>query len=204
MKISLTLLLPLYSFASAYTGNIFYNVKDYGALGDGKNMDSKAINLAIETAVKEDGGGTIYLPAGNYLCGSIHLKNNITLFIDQGATIIAAPDENDDEYDLPEDKINNMYEDFGHRHWHNSLISGENLYDISIIGSGMILGKGLVSNNESEDDKRPNKSISLYLCRNVIICNIAMLHAGWFGIFATGVDNLTIDNFKKRYSERWN
>ena len=89
-----------------------------------------------------------------------------------------------------------MYEDFGHRHWHNSLIWGENLHDISIIGSGMIWGKGLERSNKGEDDKRPNKSISLYLCRNVIIRDISMLHAGWFGILATGVDNLTIDNVK--------
>ncbi|HEY5371439.1 MAG TPA: glycosyl hydrolase family 28 protein, partial [Hanamia sp.] len=80
--------------------------------------------------------------------------------------------------------------------WHNSLIWGENLHDISIIGSGMIWGKGLERSNKGEDDKRPNKSISLYLCRNVIIRDISMSHAGWFGILATGVDNLTIDNVK--------
>jgi len=172
-----------------------YNVQNFGAKGDGAAMDTKSINSAIEAAAAA-GGGTVYFPAGNYLSGSIHLKSNITLYLDAGATLIAAPGENADEYDLPENKINNMYEDFGHRHWHNSLIWGENLHDISIIGSGMIWGKGLERSNKGEDDKRPNKSISLYLCRNVIIRDVSLLHAGWFGILATGVDNLTIDNVK--------
>lgn len=177
------------------TTSAIYNVKNFGAKGNGTVMDTKSINKAI-TAAATEGGGTVYFPAGNYLSGSIRLKSNITLCLDAGATLIAAPGENADEYDVPENKIDNMYEDFGHRHWHNSLIWGENLHDISIIGSGMIWGKGLERSNKGEDDKRPNKSISLYLCRNVIIRDISMLHAGWFGILATGVDNLTIDNVK--------
>ena len=60
----------------------------------------------------------------------------------------------------------------------------------------MIWGKGLERENKDENDTRPNKSISLYLCRNVIIRDISMLHAGWFAVLATGVDNLTIDNVK--------
>ena len=175
------------------TATTFYNVKYAGAKGNGIDLDTKFINSTIDEAAKA-GGGTIYFPAGNYLCGSIHLKSNITLYLENGATIIAAPAEDQDEYDLPEDKISNKYEDFGHRHWHNSLIWGENLHDISIIGHGMIWGKGLVRSNKGEDDKRPNKSISLYLCRNVIIRDISMLHAGWFALLATGVDNLTVDN----------
>ncbi|MEO6844247.1 MAG: glycoside hydrolase family 28 protein [Ginsengibacter sp.] len=180
---------------SPRTSPAIYNVKNFGAKGNGADMDTKSINSAIDAAATA-GGGTVYFPAGNYLSGSIRLKSNITLYLDAGATIIAAPGENADEYDLPENKIDNMFEDFGHRHWHNSLIWGENLHDIAIIGSGMIWGKGLERSNKGEDDKRPNKSISLYLCRNVIIRDISMLHAGWFGILATGVDNLTIDNVK--------
>ena len=175
------------------TATTFYNVKYAGAKGNGIDLDTKFINSAIDEAAKA-GGGTVYFPAGNYLCGSIHLKSNITLYLENGATIIAAPAEDLSEYDSPEEKVTNKYEDFGHRHWHNSLIWGENLHDIAIIGHGMIWGKGLVKSNEGEDDQRPNKSISLYLCRNVIIRDISMLHEGWFAVLATGVDNLTIDN----------
>ena len=60
-----------------------FDVKQYGAIGDGLNIDTKAINKAIDAA-SAAGGGTVYFPAGNYLTGSIHLKSNISLFIDQG------------------------------------------------------------------------------------------------------------------------
>src|SRR6185312_10211314 len=102
-----------------------------GAKGNGQDLDTKYINAAIEEA-SEAGGGTVYFPAGNYLTGSIHLKSNITLYIDQGATIVAAEDSS--EYDKPEPAINDVYQDFGHSHFHNSLIWGEHLHDISIIG----------------------------------------------------------------------
>lgn len=172
-----------------------YNVMQYGVKGDGKAIDTKGINKAIEAAAAA-GGGTVYFPAGNYLSGSVRLKSNITLYFDQGATLIAAPFTDDAGYDEPENKIDNKYQDYGHRHWHNSLIWGENLHDISILGPGTIWGKDLVRSNKGEDDKRPNKSISLYLCRNVIIRDISILHGGWFGILATGIDNFTVDNVK--------
>ena len=67
-----------------------YNIKNFGAKGNGAVMDTKSINSAIEAAAAA-GGGTVYFPAGNYLSGSIRLKSNITLYLDAGATLIAAP-----------------------------------------------------------------------------------------------------------------
>ncbi len=155
-------------------------------------MDGNAINKAIEEAANA-GGGTVYLPAGNYVSGSIHLKSNICLYIDQGATLIASSDST--LFDKPEKSINDIYQDYGHSHFHNSFIWGEDLHDISIIGAGKIWGKGLVRNG-NKGDENPNKSISLLRCRNVIIRDITIFHGGWFAILATGVDNLTIDNLK--------
>jgi len=189
------LLLLLPAIAIGKPINIFYNVKDYGAKGDGKNMDSPGINKAIDAAVA-DGGGTVYLPAGNYLSGSIHLKSNITLMIDQGATLIAANPGPGVPYDEPEVSDSDTFQDFGHSHFHNSLIWGEKLEHIAIIGSGTILGTGLARNGR-KGDKAPNKSISLKWCNNVLIRDITIAHGGWFGILATGVDNLTIDNVKE-------
>ncbi|MGH7238021.1 MAG: rhamnogalacturonidase, partial [Candidatus Saccharimonadales bacterium] len=137
----------------------------------------------------------VYLPAGNYLSGSIHLKSNISLFIDQGAVIIAAPVTAENGYDEAETSVNTTYQDYGHSHWHNSLIWGEKLHDISIVGQGMIWGKGLYR-DYVKGSQSANKSIALYLCRNVNIQDITILHGGWFAILATGVDNLTISNVK--------
>ena len=178
--------------ASAQPSKVFYNVKDLGAKGDGTSMDTKAINKSIEDAANA-GGGTIYFPAGNYLCGSIRLKSNITLFIEQGATLIAASDST--EFDVPEKSVNDTYQDYGHSHWHNSFIWGEKLHDISITGNGTIWGKGLVRSGNKGNGK-PNKAIALLNCYNVTIKDVTINHGGWFAILATGVDNLTIDNLR--------
>jgi polygalacturonase len=171
-----------------------YNVRTFGATGDGKSLDSKAINKAIETAANA-GGGTVYLPAGNYLSGSIHLKSNISLYLDQGATIIATSENPGEVYDQEEQTVNMTYQDSGHSHFHNALLWGEDLHDVSILGPGTIWGKGLI-NDYKKDSKEANKSLVLYKCRNVIIHDVTFLHAGWFAILATGVDNMTIDNVK--------
>jgi polygalacturonase len=126
-----------------------FNVRDYGAKGDGGALDSPAINAAIDAAARA-GGGIVVLPPGTYLSFSIHLQSHITLRLDAGATLLAAtPAEGFGQYDAPEpnewgDTL--QYQDFGHSHWHNSLIWGEDLEDVAIVGAGLIHGKGLVRN----------------------------------------------------------
>ncbi|MFL6467155.1 MAG: glycoside hydrolase family 28 protein [Pyrinomonadaceae bacterium] len=203
-----------------------FDIRVFGAKGDGKALDSPAINKAIETAAA-NGGGTVFFPAGTYRSFSIRLKSNITLYFDPGSTLLAAsPNDGDGKYDPAEPNPWSKYQDFGHTHWHNSLIWGENLENVSILGPGLIWGKGLVrsggqSRNQAQNDalqdvktvtpETPfgypnprdtvetgwgNKAISLKLCRNVIIRDVSILQGGHFAILATGVDNLTIDNLK--------
>ena len=203
-----------------------FEVRKFGAKGDGKALDSPAINKAIAAAAAA-GGGTVLFTAGTYRSFSIRLKSNVALYLDQGATILAAhPNDGDGKYDLPEPNAWDQYQDFGHSHWHNSLIWGENLENVSILGPGRIWGKGLVRSgsqsrtkeqNDALEKQGPdpkagpwgypnardavepgwgNKAIALKLSRNVIIRDISILHGGHFAILATGVDNLTIDNVK--------
>ena len=177
------------------TSGTFFNVKDFGAKGDSTVFDTKAINKTIDAA-SAGGGGTVYFPAGKYLSFSIRLKSNITLFLDNGAVLIAAdPSQGKGGYDSPEPNAWDKYQDFGHSHWHNSLIWGENLQNISIIGHGMICGKGLTRSGNTKEGIA-NKAIALKLCRNVILKDISILTGGHFCLLATGVDNMTIDNIK--------
>ena len=171
-----------------------FNVKAFGAKGDSATLDTEAINNTITAAVKA-GGGTVYFPAGTYLSFSIRLQSHISLYLDQGAVILAATPSGDVGYDAPEPAVNDTFQDFGHSHWHNSLIWGENLEDISILGPGTIHGKGLTRHGPL---RAPigNKAIALKLCHNVILKDFTILYGGHFGILATGVDNLTIDNLK--------
>jgi polygalacturonase len=193
LSVSLVFLAGCLTNTQSYTSS--FNIKQYGAAGDGKTLDSPAINKAIAAASKA-GGGTVHFPAGTYLSGSIRLKSNITLYLDQGAVIEATSDIA--AYDPNEPFPSNQYQDFGHSHWHNSLIWGENIENVSIVGPGLIYGKGLTRGlrRDSLSDSLGNKSISLKNCRNVILRDISILHGGWFAILATGIDNLTIDNLK--------
>lgn len=190
---------------SAAMSDHFYDVRRFGAVGDGKTLDSPAINRAIEEAASK-GGGTVFFPAGVYSSYSIRLKSSITLWLDAGATILAADVPSGGTttggYDPagPEQPWS-AYQDFGHRHWCNSLLWGENLHDVSIVGQGLIWGKGL---SRGEADELPlaekpgvaNKAIALKNCHNVLFRDFSMLAGGHFAILLTGVDNVVIDALK--------
>ena len=174
-----------------------FDVKEYGAVGDGHAIDTPAVNKAIEAAAA-GGGGTVYFPAGTYACFSIRLKSNIALYLDQGATILAATPGEQGGYDEAEPNPwgdEHKYQDYGHSHWRDSLIWGENLENVSILGPGLIHGKGL---RRWDSDRKGvgNKAVALRLCRNVIIRDVTFLTGGHFCILPTGVDNFTIDNVK--------
>ena len=178
------------------------DVKTFGATGDGNAIDTPAINRAIEAAAAA-GGGTARVPAGNYLCYSIRLKSNVALYLDQNAVIIAADPASSTSagYDLAEANTAwDAYQDFGHNHWHNSLLWGEGIENFSILGPGLIWGRGLSRGGGAgpvaEHSGVANKTISLKNCRNVTLRDFSILKGGHFGILATGVDNLTIDNLK--------
>jgi len=196
--------------AAEMAGQNYFNVRAFGALGDGKNLDSPAIDKAIGAAA-EAGGGTVLVPAGTYLSGSIHLKSNIHLLIDAGATILGAPQDMN-VYDETEPYTFGGYQDGGHCYFHNSLIWGENLTNVFISGNGTINGGGLVRADKILDQmvgfdhfdppvtnaappvRLGNKAIALKLCRNVLIRDVTFFHGGHFAILVTGCDNLTVDN----------
>jgi len=182
-----------------------FNVRDFGAKGDGIAVDSPAVNRAIEVAANS-GGGTIFFPAGKYLCYSLRLKSHVGLNLDSGATILAAavPEEGTttggyDPAGPPQPW--ERFQDFGHNHWANSLIYliyGENLEDVSITGHGLIWGKGLSRGlpDELPHAESPgvgNKAVALKNCRNVLLRDFSILTGGHFAILLTGVNNAVVD-----------
>lgn len=171
-----------------------YDVRAYGAKGDGTTLDSPSINRAI-LAAAASGGGTIHFPRGTYLSFSIRLKSNIRLHLDQGAVILAAERTETQRYDVREQTPNTQYQDAGHSYFQNSLIWGDGIQNVTIDGPGEIYGKGLLS-DWTRESGFGDKAIALKNCRNVNMQDFTIRHGGWFGILATGVDNLTIDNLK--------
>ncbi|MBK8478184.1 MAG: right-handed parallel beta-helix repeat-containing protein [Opitutaceae bacterium] len=197
-----------------------FDVRSFGAKGDGLALDSPAINAAIEAAALA-GGGTVRVPAGTYRCFSIHLRSHLTLRLEPGATLLAAtPADGFGAYDPPEPNEwgdLHQYQDFGHSHWHNSLLWGENLENVSIVGPGLIDGtRGLVR-HASYASTGPNgtvaagiatgapplevlglgnKAIALKNCRSVTLRDFALLNGGHFAVLASGVDHLAIHHLR--------
>lgn len=171
-----------------------YDVRDYGAVGDGVHIDSPAINAAIEAAAQK-GGGVILFPEGVYASYSIRLKDNITMRLEKGSVIKAAKPTAEQGYDLAEPNEWDAYQDFGHSHWQNSLIWGIGLQNLTFEGEGTIDGTDALSRGLGRQGPvaEANKAIALKNCKNVTIKGIKLLQCGHFALLLTGVDDLVID-----------
>ena len=171
------------------------DVRTFGAKGDGQHIDSPAINAAIEQA-SQAGGGTVLLTEGTYLCYSIHLKSNVTLRLEKGAVIKAAPVTDTEGYDEAEHN-GWPYQDFGHSHWHNSLLWGENLEHVTLEGEGMIDGTDVLSRGVRQRGPAgpavANKAVGLRDCSHVTIRGLTFVRCGHFALLLTGVDDLLIE-----------
>lgn len=193
-SLTLTLILSII-FCSSYARVL--NVKKFGAVGDGSHIDTKALNLAIEKASKHP-GDIVFLPAGQYRCYSIHLKSNVTIKLDKDAKILAAPTDDKNGYDAPEYNPDSLYQDFGHSHWHNSLMWGEGLNNVTICGEGMIDGTDVLTRGSGKNKRMKvtlaNKALAMKNCRNVTISGVKFLNCGHFAMLLTGVDNLLIED----------
>lgn len=197
-----------------------FDVRRFGARGDGRTLDTAAFNAAITAAA---GGGTVIVPPGRYLCFSIRLKSKITLQLAEGAIIEAADlARHSGSYDLPESGVEQLYQDFGHSHWHNSLLWGDDVAEVAITGPGLIDGAGLTRNGpgarwKAQTGERPlsmqgmtqsqidqlepataamngqgNKAIALKNGRDIVLAGFAMRRCGHFAILATGTRHLAI------------
>ncbi len=171
------------------------SVKDFGAKGDGKTIDSESINQTIKS-VSQSGGGTVLFPKGQYMCYSIRLQNNVTLHLEEGAEICAANHTETTGYDTAEDNPFDKYQDFGHSHWCNSLIYGIGLHNIAIEGKGRITGSNMTRGLSRNKSFEANKAIALRECTGVRLEGFEMLQCGHFALLATGVKDMTIKGLR--------
>ncbi len=112
-----------------------FNVREQGAGGDGERLDTKAIQQAID-ACAGAGGGTVYLPPGRYLCGTIFLKSHVGLYLERGAVLLGS--KNLEDYPVTVAQYRSYTDNYTQR----SLLHGENLEDVGLAGGGVIDGQG--------------------------------------------------------------
>jgi polygalacturonase len=173
--------------ADSPTSHVF-DVKESGAKGDGKTLDTDAIQKALDECGKA-GGGTIRFPAGTYLSKPIVLRSSsTTVQLDAGATLLAT----DDPADFAGGKSNSFI----------PFVSGKNLHDVTITGQGVIDGSGAKWWIPAEAARqrtpgytlpRPNLVV-LTGCTNLRIENITLQNSPKFHLVPTDCDGVIISN----------
>jgi len=192
-----------------------YNVKSFGATGDGKTLDTAAINKSNRYR-RGRGGGTVRFPAGNYLSVSIHLKSNIFALHRSGGYDCRRRHHQRRPSTIRPSQTNGTNSRTSATVTFTTASSGaKNLENISILGQERSGARALCARASSpgprsrttssalhrriraalcypnpRDAVEPgwgNKAISLKLCRNVTLRDVSILHGGHFAILATGV-----------------
>jgi len=159
----------------------FQSVLDYGAQGNGQTMDTRAIQAALD-ACNAQGGGTVFFPPGDYLTGTITLKDNVTLHLGPSARLLGSTSLED--YPSHED-IDALYGSLDY-----SLIVARNVHHIALTGEGVVDGQGAAFPYGSEGFNFEDESaaptaqsfirprlIHLVDCHDVRISNLTLQHA---------------------------
>jgi hypothetical protein len=181
-----------------------FNVLSYGAAGNGTTNDAPAINATIAAAnAVGPRGGIVEFPAGTYLAGgSIHLMSNVTIQLDAGSVITAAATG----FDPPEANAYSQYQDYGHSHFHDSVIWGENLTNVAFTGSGTITGAGHLITG-TPNSGQADKLLTLVNVDNLTISGITLELGGHIALLTQHCshvvsNNLTISTAADR--DGWN
>ena len=156
------------------------DVRTFGATGDGVTMDTAAVQAAID-ACSQAGGGTVYVPPGNYLAGTIVLKSGVTLHLARGATLLGST--NLDDYPAHDAAYRSYTDNYTNR----ALIFAENQENIAICGEGVIDGQGAAFSGEYK--KRPYM-VRFVTCRNVRIEDVTLQHGAMWTVHFLACENV--------------
>ena len=179
--------IPAHKAAAPTTPKVTLNVKDYGATGDGKTKDTLALQLTIERCAAL-GGGEVVVPAGDYLTGALALRSNVTLRVEEGATLNGSPDMTD--YPFAQVRWEG--------HWmkgYIGFISATDAENIGIVGKGKIIGSPAVKGRlERPSGNRLPALLEFNNCKNVLVQDVYTQNYGMWSIHPTYTDDITFKN----------
>jgi polygalacturonase len=192
------------SFSLAADAGRIFNVKQFGARGDGKTFDTPAIQSAIDAA-SQAGGGAVILPPGIFLSGSLRMKSHVELRVEAGATLLGSASRSD---------YRNNYR------WY-ALLLADGQEDIAISGSGTIDGQGRqlaqdvirrVKSGEFDDPMAHNRPsagerpllIDFSKCRRVRVSGVTLRDSSCWVQDYLQCDGLVIENIRVISTAYWN
>lgn len=216
----LMMLTMLLSCQSPADEAVVIDVTQHGVVGDGTTLNTEAFNRVIREAPE---GAVIWVPAGRFLTGTLHMKSHITLRLDSLAKIIGTtnldeydhykPTKDMTRYDTGAGSVNANLT--GDERWTKALVLGQNLEDVVIEGKGTFNGQH-VTDSLGEESMRGPHTILLAESRNISLkdfhihcaANYAVLgyelndtkidgltiHEGWDGVHIRGGENLVIEH----------
>ena len=173
-----------------------YNIRDFGAIGDGKTKDTAAIQAAIDKC-SQSGGGRVLIPPGTFLTAPLVLKSNVDLHVSEGAVLLGSADI-EDYVNWKSEKLNTQFAPYNSKY----LIVAEDESNISLTGRGTIAGQGLVYFDRSGDgrtwpaidrNERPGRMIMFALCRNVLVEGLTFIESPAWTFWAIGCDQIKFD-----------
>ena len=214
------ILAPEEFFASAPSGNrrtmpspatpvanVVFNVRDFGARGDGRNPTTAALQSAIDACAKA-GGGKVVVPAGRYLTAPLFLRSNLELELLSGAVLLGSTQFS--EYPAIEGRWEGL-----DRTVFASLLTGMDLENVAITGNGILDGQGTVwreAHHETEELRKKTglsgrepenpvgsplrwprpRMINLYRCRNVRITGLSLRDCPSWNVHPVSCENIWI------------
>ena len=188
------------------------NILDYNAIPDGKTLNTKAIQRAIDEAFQA-GGGLVYAPPGTFLTGGLELKSRVTLYVDAGCVLLGSPNIADYAYHPGPPMLGDAQ---GHH-----LIFAQNADDVSLCGPGVIDGQGEAYWEPNPDrppakpedewhdvasghfqtihnNSRPSPMVEFVQCRNVRISEVTLKNSSGWTLRPINCESVFIDGVRIR------
>ena len=175
-----------------------YNVKEFGAVGDGKTLCTEMVQKAVDDCYAQ-GGGIVCFDGGVYVLSTVYLKSNVHIEIAEDAEILGslnfydyAPQE---EIDYP------IYQDASHTYFDLSMFVGRDCENISITGKGKIDMRSVWDEDGvrgKEIVHRGPKCIALKECKNVDISGVEIVNVTDLAVYFAGCENVDVHGLKMR------
>jgi hypothetical protein len=167
-----------------------FNVRDHGAAGDGKTVDTAALNKAVE-ACAAAGGGEVQFPPGKYLTSTIHLKSNVTLLLDDGAEVVGAPDPEQYQHFTPPGQTPLA----SRLKWHRALVLGEGVENVGIVGRGVINGNKVFDPTGEERMRGPH-AVLIGNSKDVTIRDVSIVDAANYAVMLEFTSHVEVRGVK--------